>query len=282
VSAPEHVLYACDFAGIEAVLVGWEARLKDYIRLALRDVHSFYTAYAIHALEPGKISANDLPLLSWEDEKLFQRLSEIKKEFKAERNALYKHLVHAANFMQGPKGAAEKIFLETKVEYPVAKVGKVMNVYFELFPGIRKWHHETMAQADKDGYLRNAFGYLHRFSRVYEWEKIGGLWQKKPGPSANETIAFRPQSNAAGIIKEAMLRLHKDRFEEAGRFMRLLIHDELFFEVPELQLEQLRKIVKEEMGRPVKQLPLPSSYGMGDFLAINVEDKVGTNWGGME
>lgn len=281
VAAPGHTLYACDFAGIEAVLVGYEARMKDYIRLALRDVHSFYTAYAIHALEPKRLSANDLPLLSWDDDKLFTRLGEIKKEFKHDRNALYKHLVHAANFMQGPKGAAEKIFLETKVEYATSKVAKVMGVYFELFPGIRKWHWEIMSQADKDGFLKNAYGYVHRFSRVYEWDKVGGLWQKKPGPAANMAIAFKPQSTAAGIIKESMIRLYKERFEEAGQYLRLLIHDELFLEVPDAKLEEVGATVREEMGKPIKQLPLPASYGMGEFLAIKVEDKVGRSWATM-
>ena len=92
---PGHTFLARDFSGIEAVLVGYEARLKDYIRLAKRDVHSFYTAYAIAELEPGRLSTNDLPLLSWDDDKLFARLAEIKKEFGQDRNSLYKHLVHA-------------------------------------------------------------------------------------------------------------------------------------------------------------------------------------------
>ncbi|MCA1841500.1 MAG: hypothetical protein LC723_14555, partial [Actinobacteria bacterium] len=114
-----HTFLARDYSGIEAVLVGYFAHDAGYIRLAKKDVHSFYTAYALNALD-GRVATNDLPLLSWDDEKLFTRLGEIKKEFSADRNALYKHLVHGANFMQGPRGAAEKILAETGKEFPTA------------------------------------------------------------------------------------------------------------------------------------------------------------------
>jgi uracil-DNA glycosylase family 4 len=280
VARPGHIFLARDYSGIEAVLVGYFARLKDYIRLAKMDVHSFYTAYALHQLD-GRISANDLPLLSWDDHKLAKRLGEIKSEFKKDRNSLYKHLVHGANFMQGPKGAAEKILLETGISYNVALVGRVMGVYFELFPGIKQWHKDVLAQADKDGFVRNPFGYVHRFSRVYDWEKVGGEWQKEPGPDANKVIAFGPQSTAAGIIKEAMLRLYFDRFEEAGQYLRLLIHDELFTEVPEELTDRVDAVMLEEMEKPIPELALPASYDMGPCLNILTEAKRGYRWGQM-
>ena len=266
--------------GIEAVLVGYEARSRDYIRLAKMDVHSFYTAYALNELD-GRVSGNDLPLLSWDDLKLATRLADIKKEFKEDRNNLYKHLVHGANFMQGPKGASEKVLLETGISYPVKLVGKVMDLYFELFPAIKKWHSQVLYQADKDGFLRNPFGYVHRFSRVYDWEKVGGTWQKSPGPAANQAIAFGPQSTAAGIIKEALLRLFFERFEEAGQYLRLIVHDELFFEVLNECLEVVDRIVKEEMEKPIIQMALPDSYEMGPFLNILTESKQGLRWGEM-
>ena len=281
VAKPGHVFLARDFSGIEAVLVGYFAQDPGYIRLAKRDVHSFYTAYALHELD-GRISANDLPRLDWSDEKLFTRLGEIKKEFGEERNALYKHLVHGANFMQGPKGAAEKILAETEVEYPVALVKRVMDIYFELFPKIRTWHKTLLAQADRDGFVRNPFGYVHRFYRVFEWEKIGEHWQREQGPDANKVIAFGPQSTAAGIIKEAMLRLYSNRFAEAGQYLRLLIHDELFTEVPEEKVHEIDAILKFEMEQPIKCMPLPPEWNMGEYLFINTEEKIGKRWGEMK
>src|SRR5688572_27939154 len=47
IAAPGHVLYARDFSGIEAVLTGYFALDPKYIRIAKRDVHTYYTVYAL-------------------------------------------------------------------------------------------------------------------------------------------------------------------------------------------------------------------------------------------
>ncbi|MCA1841514.1 MAG: hypothetical protein LC723_14650, partial [Actinobacteria bacterium] len=196
--------------------------------------------------------------------------------------ALYKHLVHGANFMQGPRGAAEKILAETGKEFPTALVKRVMDIYFELFPAIRTWHKTILAQADRDGHVTNPFGYVHRFHRAYEWEKIGDSWQKTPGPDSNRIIAFLPQSTAAAIIKEAMLRMFQNRFSDAGQFLRLLIHDEIFCEVPAAQVDSVDAIMQEEMERPIVEMPLPPEWGMGPYLTILTEAKRGERWGAMK
>lgn len=280
VAALGHTYLARDFMGIEAVLVGYEARSAHYIRLAKIDVHSFYTAYALHELD-GRVTAADLPDFNWSDEKLIPHLAAIKKEFKTDRNELYKHLTHAINFGQGVQGAQDKILEETNILQPLNKISRVMSIYKELFPEIPRWHQEVRLQADKDGFLRNAFGYVLRLHRVFAWKKEHGQWVRKLGEDAEAVLAFRPQSNAAGIIKEAMLRLYYDRFEEAGQYLRLQIHDELFSEVPDPLLEQVDEVMKEEMERPIVQLALPESYGMGPYLQVMTEAKLGKRWGEM-
>lgn len=283
IASPGNKLYARDFSGIEAVLTGYFALDPRYIRIAKRDVHTYYTVYALYELEGGaRIKASDLPDLDWPDDRLFPYLESLKGQFGYERNSLYKHLVHAANFMQGAKGAKDKIFSETGIDYPVKTVQKVMDVYYALFPKIKQWHKAVLDEAEKDGYLRNPFDYIHRFSKVYDYKHEFGEWTKKQGPDANKAIAFKPQSTAAGIIKEAMLRLFFDRFEEAGQYLRLQVHDELFFDVPEDKVDRLDLIVKEEMERPIPQMRLPASWGMGEYLSILTESKEGKRWGAMK
>jgi uracil-DNA glycosylase family 4 len=281
-AAPGHILYARDFSGIEAKIVGYEAMYPEYIRLCNLDVHSFYTAWALSQIKPGSIPTNDLPLLGWDDAKLGQRLKEIKKEFGRERNNLYKHLVHGANFMQGAKGATDTILRMTGQVVPVQTVSRVMQIYFELFPKIKRWHGLVLAQADKDGFLRNPFGYVHRFHSVYSWELFGKDWQKQPGPQANQVVAFLPQSTAAGIIKESMLRLWNDHRESAGQFLRLLVHDELFFEVPDDKWETLDAVCKTEMERPIKEMKMPADWNMGEYFVVSTEEKKGLRWGSMK
>jgi hypothetical protein len=301
--APDgYTFWERDFSGIEAVLVGYFAGSSGYIRLAKRDVHSFYTSYALNALDPTRISANDLPLLSWSDDKLFARLAEIKKEFGAERNSLYKHLVHGANYLQTPGGAAEHIFKNTGRAFDKKLITQVMNVYFELFPEIRKWHHDLCNRVDGTkrrpsddsvqpdevvgpwslgvGYARNPFGYIHRFYDVLEWKRVGDDWLSSYGEDAKRLVSFLPQSTAAAIIKQAAKRLYYE-YPWVGETLRLLIHDSILGECDERNLEQCLSVSDLVMSAPIRELPLDPSWGLGEFLAIGTEAKTGKSWGEM-
>lgn len=281
VAEPGSTLYARDYSGIEAVLTGYFALDPGYVRLSKVDVHTYYTVHALYELD-GVLKSSDLPDISWPDERLFPYLGQLKREFSHQRNSLYKHLVHAANFMQGAKGAQEKIFSETRVEYPLRTVQRVMDVYYELFPSIRKLHTRLLEQAEKDGFLRNPFGYVHRFSRVYEYKREFGEWTKRPGADGNKVVAFLAQSTAAAMIKEAIMRLYYDRFVEAGQYMRLQVHDEILSEVPDAQLGLVDEVTREEMEKPVPELRLPESWGMGENLVVLTEAKQGKRWGMMK
>jgi len=80
------------------------------------------------------------------------------------------------------------------------------------------------------------------------------------------------QGTSADIIKVAMVDLHR----EMGRRnlkskMILQVHDELVFEVPQEELEEIRALVEEIMPGAMK-LSVP----------LKVEVKVGRNWGELE
>jgi hypothetical protein len=296
--APDgYTFWERDFSGIEAVLVGYFAGSPGYTRLAKRDVHSFYTAYALNALD-GRVSANDLPSIDWPDDRLFTRLAEIKKEFGKERNALYKHLVHGANYLQSPKGARDKIFKDTSIAYDLKLVAKVMGVYFELFPEIKRWHKElcnrvdgTKTRALADGqpvdpwtlgvcYARNPFGYTHHFYNVLDWEKVGNEWVSSFGEDAKRLVSFLPQSTAAAIIKQAAKRLYYE-YPWIGETLRLLIHDSILGEVVEGDVSKCLEVSEKVMQAPIPELPLDPTWGMGEYLTIGSEAKVGRSWGTM-
>jgi DNA polymerase I-like protein with 3'-5' exonuclease and polymerase domains len=79
-------------------------------------------------------------------------------------------------------GARDKVYSETGVMYPVKTVQKVMDVYYALFPKIKQYHRTVLEQVEKDGYIRNPFGYVHRFNRPFDYKREFGAWTKKPGP----------------------------------------------------------------------------------------------------
>ena len=186
------------------------------------------------------------------------------------------------NFGQMAKGARDKIYEETGIVYDTKLITQVMNVYRELFPRIPTWHKEIRREAADKGFLRNNFGYIHRFNHVFRYvQNHYGLWDEKPGDDAEAVLAFKPQSTAAAILKEAMLRAYFDRFEEAGQFMRLTTHDEILWACPPELQDSVDSVFVEEMEKPIPQMPMPPEWNMGEYLRVFTEGKTGTRWGEM-
>lgn len=298
VAPPGSVFWERDFSGIEAVLVGYFAGSKNYVRLAKLDVHSFYTAHALHMLD-GSVSVADLPDLSWEDDRLVRRLKEIKKEFSLPRNDLFKHLIHGANYLQSPKGAQDLIFKRTMKGYDIKTIAKLMGIYFELFSEISKWHTDLCNRVDgaklRAGdveqseidpwslgvcYARNPFGYVHHFYNVLDWDKVDGKWYSSKGEDAKRLVSFLPQSTAAAIIKQAAKRIYNET-PWIGQTLRLLIHDSILGECSEGDLENCLNTSRIIMESPIPELPLDPTWNMGESLVIGSEAKVGQSWGSM-
>jgi DNA polymerase-1 len=80
------------------------------------------------------------------------------------------------------------------------------------------------------------------------------------------------QGTSADIIKLAMINLHQEMGKRGLRSKMILqVHDELVFEVPPEELEEMRALVEEIMPQAMK-LSVP----------LKVEVKAGKNWGQME
>jgi len=80
------------------------------------------------------------------------------------------------------------------------------------------------------------------------------------------------QGSAADILKLAMIGIQSRLDELSLRSMMIVqVHDELIFEVPNDELEQMRAIVLELMPSAMK-LDVP----------LEVETKSGLTWGDME
>jgi len=272
IAAPSCRLIDIDFSAIEAVLVGYFARSKDYIRLAKLGVHDYLNSHILH--RAGRLA--EPADVSWSDSDLRLYFADLKARFKAERDVA-KMLVHGSAYGMTPNRMQQ---LHPKLFPTVKKANELQQLYFSVCPEVRQWQEHTVALADKQGYLRNPYGYLHRFWRVRNWTRErDGRWVATWGEDAKRALAFMPQSTAAGIIKEAMLRL---QHTELLPFMRLQVHDSLLCEVPEERLQEMAVVLVEGMIQPCHQLPLPLEWQMGDYLSIGVEVKSGLDWGHME
>ena len=73
------------------------------------------------------------------------------------------------------------------------------------------------------------------------------------------------QGSAADITKMAMVKIH-EKISGAGLQSKLImqVHDELVFEVPKSELEQMKVMIKETMEHAVElETPLAVEVGSG-------------------
>ena len=136
--------------------------------------------------------------------------------------------------------------------------------YFQRLPRVKAFIEETIALARRQGYVATVFGRRRPIP-----ELASGNFQER---SLGERLAVNSviQGSAADIIKVAMIRCH-DRLERDFPDSRLVlqVHDELVFEVPEEQAEDVRTAVAEEMvaAFPMEP-PLGVDVGVGlDWLS---------------
>lgn len=268
VADPGTVVWEADFKAIEAQLVGYFAGSRDYIRLAKMGVHDFLNSHILARAGKIKNPAD----LNWSDADLVAFFEDLKARFKAERDVA-KRVVHMSNY----GGTPNRMVDANPETFPTIKIARsLQDLYFEVCPAVRKWQQHTVSIAAKQAYLRNPFGYLHRFWNVLNWKKErDGQWYSSWGEDAKRALAFLPQSTAAGIIKDAMLEIER---QGLGGYLRLQVHDSLVAMIPTND-HAIADRLAAIMAAPCKALPLEPAWGMGPYLSIEVETKEGPSWG---
>ena len=120
-----------------------------------------------------------------------------------------------------------------------------------------------------DGYVDTLMGRRRRITEIHS--------RSYHTRAAGERMAVNMpiQGTAADIIKIAMINI-QHRMAELGMRSRMIlqVHDELIFEVPRGELEQMRAVISELM-------PAAVPPAVGFEVPLEVEMKVGDNWGEM-
>jgi uracil-DNA glycosylase family 4 len=284
VAAPGCTLMSFDFAGIEALDMGWFMRDPAYIRLARLGVHAYVQS---HLLAQEKLI--DRPAdTSWSDSSLSEFFRDIKARFKPQYEKS-KRCVHGRNY-----GLTEWGMVDYYPEvFPrLADARRVIAIYEEVCPslprfqaGLIKLVHERPTR-HWGGPGEHPFGYKGFFYSVIDYHRVRGAWKEFRGEDAKKLLSYPAQSTAAGTIAEAALRLFDSGspsyigdayFGESP--LRAIIHDELFLEVPDSEVARVYDGVMREMGAPIAQMPCPPEWGIGEALRVGVVAKMGRNWG---
>jgi len=136
---------------------------------------------------------------------------------------------------------------------------KYMDVYFERYPGVKRYMEETRRQARETGYVETVFG-----RRLYLPE-IQSRNQALRQYAERSAINAPMQGTAADIIKRAMIEV--DAWLQSSRLPARLImqvHDELVLEVSDAAIPQVVQQLRIHMAQAARlAVPLKVDVGMG-------------------
>jgi DNA polymerase-1 len=136
---------------------------------------------------------------------------------------------------------------------------KYMDLYFERYPGVKRYMEETRRQAREAGFVETVFG-----RRLYLPE-IGSRNQALRQYAERSAINAPMQGTAADIIKRAMIEV--DAWLRSSRQPARLImqvHDELVLEVADPAVPAIVGELRTHMARAAKlAVPLKVDVGVG-------------------
>ncbi|MCZ6766992.1 MAG: DNA polymerase I [bacterium] len=152
--------------------------------------------------------------------------------------------------------------LATQLGIDVKEAKEFIDEYFAKYPGVRRFIDETIAKARREKAVTTLLG------RVRQLPDIDGRDGRVRSFSERTAVNTPIQGTAADIIKVAMIRIDtKLRERGLDAMMILQVHDELVFDVPRGELDEVRELVRTEMESAV---PLS--------VCLKVDMGTGQNW----
>ena len=179
-------------------------------------------------------------------------------------NAEHRRRAKAVNFgiVYGlsPFGLSQQLGIEQ------SEAKKFIDAYFEKYKGVRSFIDGVLAETRREQKVKTLFG------RTRPIPDINSKNFNMRGFAERTAVNTPLQGTAADLIKLAMIRI--DQELEARKLksrMLLQVHDELVFEVPQAELEEMRSLVCDKMEN-VYELKVP----------LKVEIGAGPNWRDVE
>ena len=142
---------------------------------------------------------------------------------------------------------------------PVKEADTFLKTYLDTFPKVDGYMKDCIAHAKDKGYVETLFGRRRALP-----ELASSNFQVR---ASGERMARNTpiQGTAADIIKLAMVHVwQRLRDEKLQARLLLQVHDELIVEAPEEEIDEVKRILKEEMENVVHySVPLTTEVGVG-------------------
>lgn len=169
---------------------------------------------------------------------------------------------HGLNYDEGFMNFA----LINEMEPTEAK--RIISMYHDIYPGIRKSYEVIKRQLQKDRTLTNCFGRKVRF--MGEW--CNDLWKS--------SYSMIPQSTVVDSLNQGMVRVYNDTWitRELNVDILAQVHDSILMQVP-LSVAKDGTLFDRFLRKVYDYISPTLSYNGNDFK-IATDTKVGMNWGG--
>ena len=159
--------------------------------------------------------------------------------------------------------------LAKQIMVSINEAEEFLTSYFLKFPEIKEYMNSTIKFCRKSGYVNNIFGRRTHINGINDKNYNVRNFQERA--AINAPI----QGSASEIMRLAMIRLVK-RFKslkDVKSKILLQIHDELIFEVPNIEIKEICNVVKEEM------ISVAKSDLHAFSIPLTVDINSGDNWG---
>ena len=195
--------------------------------------------------------ANDLDVHRKTAGELFHKSPE---EVSKEERDIAKTVNFATIYGQGASALSQNLGITKK------EAEEIIARYFQVYSGVQAWIDETVDQARVSGRVETLAGRTRFIPELFS--KNFAVAQAGERMAVNTPV----QGSAADICKAVMLSI-ADRLAAKPTLrsrMLLQIHDELIFECPENEVEEVRVLVTHEMENAWDlRVPLVVSVGVG-------------------
>lgn len=215
-----------------------ELRLLAHVSGDEHLIHAFTSGEDVHAMTAAKVFGVEL--------------KDVTKEMRRRAKAVNFGIVYG----QSKYGLAKSLGITN------AEAQEFIDKYFETYPKVKEYMNNEVEFVTQNGYVETAFGR----KRYLASELQSSNYQIRE--FAQRAAINQPlQGTAADLIKIAMIRVDK---AIAGMKTKMImqVHDELVFEVPKEELEQLKSIILDCMALKDQNLKIP----------LDVDINYGASW----
>lgn len=232
----------------------------DYSQLELRVVAHFSAmSEVIHWLEMDRKEPNLWDPHVLNARQMFKRPELTKKD---PLRQVTKTLTYALfyNYYQG----VDMVYKSLKPSMPtltLKQLEEIQKRFYAVRPELPKWQDSIAHQIKTQGYVE---------APIYGRRQ----YQDRRKPDLNQALSFPIQSTAGDLANRAVLEVAKQLDWSSGEHVKAQVHDALIVQCRPESLQEVARLVKTAMERPVTLL--------GKEVIFPVDIKYGHSWGTME